>query len=591
MKSKMNLWFTLLLAFSVLLGACSTPSAPTTAPQPTATTAPVVQPTQPPAPTAVVPQPATDVELDAAFTKFQTGMVKYNALRLEPFAEMLTADPKPFLLDVRETAEVEKSGHIAGTVLIPIRTLAQNLDKLPSFDTPIVAYCGTGWRCTIAMTYLETLGWENVLALKDNSFTGWVDAGYAFETGLPAEAAALNAASPDTSLVLSFDKALTSIPDGWGGVAADKLMTDLVEKRDLVLIDVRTAAEVTENGYIEAQNELFIPIEEFVQNRSSWPADKNAPITVYCGTGHRSTIAMSILWSYGYTNVNSLKGGLGPWAQAGLPVVGGKQAGSDLDKAFSTFLGGMVKYNTMSLDELNTAMLEDQAFFLLDVREVSEVEAGGHIEGAVNIPLRTLAKNLDKLPSFDTKIVAYCGIGWRCTIAMPALQVLGWENVVALKGNSFTGWKDAGYPVVAGLPEEAAVLNAATPDPAMAAAMDSMLSAVPENYGVIASDALAVQLTEKPELVLIDVRTSAERADAGVIEKEGTIAIPIEEFITQKAQWPADKNAAIVVYCGTGHRSTIAMSILWSYGYTNVHSLKGGLGAWVAAEFPVVPAP
>jgi rhodanese-related sulfurtransferase len=56
------------------------------------------------------------------------------------------------------------------------------------------------------------------------------------------------------------------------------------------------------------------------------------------------------------------------------------------------------------------------------------------------------------------------------------------------------------------------------------------------------------------------------------------------------ANWPADKDATIVIYCGSGHRSTIAMAILWSYGYSNVTSLKGGFGGWVDAGFPVVEA-
>ena len=54
-----------------------------------------------------------------------------------------------------------------------------------------------------------------------------------------------------------------------------------------------------------------------------------------------------------------------------------------------------------------------------------------------------------------------------------------------------------------------------------------------------------------------------------------------------KDQWPADLDAPIVIYCGSGHRSTLAMAILWSYGYTNVHSLKGGFGGWVEAGYPV----
>jgi len=55
-----------------------------------------------------------------------------------------------------------------------------------------------------------------------------------------------------------------------------------------------------------------------------------------------------------------------------------------------------------------------------------------------------------------------------------------------------------------------------------------------------------------------------------------------------KADWPADLDAPIVVYCGSGHRSTIAMTILWTYGYTDVKSMRGGISDWVEAGYPVV---
>ena len=37
--------------------------------------------------------------------------------------------------------------------------------------------------------------------------------------------------------------------------------------------------------------------------------------------------------------------------------------------------------------------------FLLDVREASELTQNGYVEGSVNIPTRTVLKNLDKLPA------------------------------------------------------------------------------------------------------------------------------------------------------------------------------------------------
>lgn len=58
-------------------------------------------------------------------------------------------------------------------------------------------------------------------------------------------------------------------------------------------------------------------------------------------------------------------------------------------------------------------------------------------------------------------------------------------------------------------------------------------------------------------------------------------------MIDRKDIWPADKDAEIVIYCGSGHRSTMAMEMLLSYGYSNVTSLSGGFGGWVEAGYPV----
>ncbi len=250
----------------------------------------------------------------------------------------------------------------------------------------------------------------------------------------------------------------------------------------------------------------------------------------------------------------------------------------------------MVKYDTIGLAAVNEALAEEPPPFLLDVRQTEEVAEKGHIEGTVLIPLRDLMKNLDLLPAFDVPIVSYCGSGWRCTIAITGLSALGWTDVTALKENSYGGWVEAGYPTVAGLPPEAEALNAAAPDPAMVALLDQTFSAIPDGWGVATVDQLATDQTEKPGLLLIDVRTAAEQAEKGVIESEGLISIPLEEFISRRAEWPADKAAPIVIYCGSGHRSTIAMAMLWSYGYTDVRSLKGGLTTWVEAGYPVAQA-
>ena len=569
------------------------PEEPTAVPEPTD----VPEPTEEPAPTEEPEPEMAELDptaLDAGFETFLGGMEGYNTIGLEDLNLALAEDPPPFILDVREPVELEENGHIPGAVNIPLREVADNLQYLPSFDTPIVSYCGSGWRCTIALTMLEALGWENVKGLTGGSFGGWVDAGYEVVEGAAEAPMELNAAEPDPALVAAAQETLHNVPEGFGVITADDLNIAIAENPDLILIDVRRPAEVAENGAIDAPNVLFIPLEDFIANKDQWPADLEAPIVTYCGSGHRSTIAMTILWANGYTDVHSLKGGFGGWAEAGYPTVeveaaeGMETGATDLDTAFATVLTGMEGYTTIGLDDLNLALAEDAPPFILDVREPGELEENGHIPGAVNIPLREVADNLQYLPSFDTPIVSYCGSGWRCTIALAALEALGWEDVKGLKGGSFSGWVDAGYEVVEGAAEEPMELNAAEPDPALVAAMQEMLHNVPEGFGVITADDLNIAIAENPDLILIDVRRPEEVAEQGAIDAPNVLFIPLEDFITDKDQWPADPDAPIVVYCGSGHRSTIAMTILWSYGYTDVHSLKGGFSEWVDAGYPVV---
>jgi rhodanese-related sulfurtransferase len=532
-------------------------------------------------------EPMAEADLDGAFTTFLSGMTGYNTISIDDLNGMLAEEP-PFLLDVREVSELEEKGWIEGAVNIPLREVADNLQYLPSFDTPIVSYCGSGWRCTIALVALEALGWEDVRGLTGGSFGGWVEAGYPIAEGEIPALVALDAATPDPAMVTAMQEMLHNVPDGFGAIAAEDLSVELVENPDLILIDVRRAEEVEENGYIDHANLTFIPLEQLIEMSADWPADLDAPIVVYCGSGHRSTIAMSILWSYGYTNVRSLRGGFGGWASGGFPAVGVPEPTFDMDAAFTTFLEGMEGYNTISIDDLNLLLAEDAPPFLLDVREASELEENGYIEGAVNIPLREVADHIEWLPSFDTPIVSYCGSGWRCTIAMVALEAMGWQDVRGLTGGSFGAWKEAGYPVAEGLPLEPMVLEVAEPDPAAVAAMQEMLHNVPDGFGAITADDFNLALLENTDLIVIDVRRQEELEENGVIEAANWVHVPLETFVAMKDQWPADMDASIVVYCGSGHRSTIAMSILWSYGYSDVHSLRGGFGGWVEAGYPVV---
>jgi phage shock protein E len=63
--------------------------------------------------------------------------------------------------------------------------------------------------------------------------------------------------------------------------------------------------------------------------------------------------------------------------------------------------------------------------------------------------------------------------------------------------------------------------------------------------------------------------------------------IPYDQTAQQLSKYPADKNAKIVLYCRSGHMSSIAAGELVKAGYINVWNLDGGMIAWETAGLPL----
>jgi rhodanese-related sulfurtransferase len=313
-------FFGILLMVSILLVACS--GTPTSTESPVTpdtvgnTSTPIVaQPTEASIFSSTIPEEA----LDVAFQTMLDNMVSYNTIGIDTLLNRLNEESPPFLLDVRSFSEVAETGRIEGSAVIPLRDLAnvESVALLPSFDTNIITYCGTGWRCTIAMTALTALGWHDVQTLGEGSYGGWLEAGYPMVMDLPSSEP-LNVAKPDTNMQAWLDELLHKLPDGFGKVSPDILRKAIDDLPELILIDVRRAEEIKEEGGIE--NAIHIPLESFIQLKGKWPQSKQAKILLYSNNGYRSTIAMSMLWSYGYIGVASLEGGLNAWVEAGYPV-------------------------------------------------------------------------------------------------------------------------------------------------------------------------------------------------------------------------------------------------------------------------------
>ncbi len=118
----------------------------------------------------------------------------------------------------------------------------------------------------------------------------------------------------------------------------------------------------------------------------------------------------------------------------------------EINLALDGFLDSIPSdYYAIRTPEALKKQLSNENTVLIDVREIKEYQLG-HIPEAINIPLRTLTKHLDQIPS-DSRIIVYCSTGYRSAMAVMALNLLGYENVQGFPP-SFTGWKAAGETIV-----------------------------------------------------------------------------------------------------------------------------------------------
>lgn len=78
-------------------------------------------------------------------------------------AEQLTSSHPPRVLDVRAEGEWQ-SGHIQGSVNIPLPHLEKRVKEIPT-NRPLVVYCASGYRSSIAASLLANIGVASVMDL------------------------------------------------------------------------------------------------------------------------------------------------------------------------------------------------------------------------------------------------------------------------------------------------------------------------------------------------------------------------------------------------------------------------------------------
>jgi rhodanese-related sulfurtransferase len=83
---------------------------------------------------------------------------------------------------------------------------------------------------------------------------------------------------------------------------------------------------------------------------------------------------------------------------------------------------------------------------LVDVREESEW-AAGHADGAIHLSKGVIERDIeDRIPDRSTRLLCYCGGGYRSALVAESLAKMGYVRVASVAGG-WRAWQEAGLPV------------------------------------------------------------------------------------------------------------------------------------------------
>ena len=190
-----------------------------------------------------------------------------NVLSVEEF-ENIANELHPVILDVRSKEEFT-NGHIPNSIFIGLEgSFAPWVgEMLVDINTPILLVTSSKDMFEEAQIRLSRVGFDNVVGTLSGGVESWIKAGRGIET--------VKNISP----------------------------TDFVQISGKNIIDVRKPSEYSIAKYADALN---LPLSDLGMNLSRVSDDKSY---VYCGSGYRSLIAISLLKSKGYHNVVNVEKG------------------------------------------------------------------------------------------------------------------------------------------------------------------------------------------------------------------------------------------------------------------------------------------
>ncbi|MGA7383049.1 MAG: rhodanese-like domain-containing protein [Terriglobales bacterium] len=97
-------------------------------------------------------------------------------------------------------------------------------------------------------------------------------------------------------------------------------------------------------------------------------------------------------------------------------------------------------------DEVKSQLDRGEKFLLIDVREDNEYTKD-HLPGAIHLGKGIIERDIEeRVPDLATRMILYCGGGFRSALAADNLQKMGYTHVISMDGG-IRGWREKRFPL------------------------------------------------------------------------------------------------------------------------------------------------
>lgn len=104
------------------------------------------------------------------------------------------------------------------------------------------------------------------------------------------------------------------------------------------------------------------------------------------------------------------------------------------------------RINEIDIETYLDMQKTDESLVLIDVREQDEWKSG-HLPNAIYLGKGIVERDIEvKFPDKQTKLVLYCGGGFRSALVADNLQKMGYAQVINMDGG-FRRWCSLGLPL------------------------------------------------------------------------------------------------------------------------------------------------